>query len=401
MIAQEGGKPVRSTRLSYGRQTIDDADIQAVVDCLKSDYLTTGPAVEGFESDLAQYTGTKYAVVFNSGTAALHAACFAAGVKVDDEVITTPITFAASANAVLYCGGKPVFCDIDLATYLIDPAFLSHKITPKTKAIIPVDFMGEVADMDSIMTLAKEQGLVVIEDASHSIGSSFKGRKVGCLADMTVFSFHPVKTITTGEGGAVVTDNRVFFEKLKLFRTHGITRLPDYLHNSALPSWYYEQQALGFNYRMTDIQAALGRSQLKKIEGFIKRRQAIVGAYNSAFSELAGVILPKTADIMETCRHLYVLRIDEGVLKVDRDTIFKALEAENIGVNLHYIPVYRHPYYQSLGYSESECPSAEIYYRTAFTIPLFSGMSDSDVKDVIDGVFKVIEYYRENQNGTV
>lgn len=274
-LAINGGKPVRDTYLPYGQQWIDDEDIEEVVKVLKSDFLTTGPKIEEFEKKFANYIGAKYAVAISNGTAALHAACFAAGIKEGDEVITTPITFAASANCILYQGGKPVFADIDPKTYNIDIEDVERKITKKTKAIIPVDFTGQPVDIDAVNDIAKKYGLIVIEDAAHSFGAEYKDKKIGSLVDMTTFSFHPVKHITTGEGGMITTNDDKLYNKLKLFRTHGITRDKEMLHNKEEGPWFYEQLELGYNYRMTDIQAALGISQLNKINGFLKRRRKL------------------------------------------------------------------------------------------------------------------------------
>lgn len=393
MIAIEGGLPTRSKVLSYGRQMIEEDDVAAVVSCLQSDYLTTGPYVESFEEAITMYTGAKYAVAFCNGTAALHGACHAAGISAGDEVITTPITFAASANCVLYCGGTPVFADIKLSDWLIDPDRIEERITGRTKAIIPVDFMGEMPDMDHIMSIARNHGLVVIEDGAHSIGSSYKGRRAGSIADMTMFSFHPVKTITTGEGGVITTNSEEHYRKLVSFRSHSITRNPEHLLERHHASWYYEQQDLGYNFRMTDIQAALGCSQIKKMERFKLRRTEMVVAYNSAFKNLRGIILPEPRMSSEACRHLYVIRVDTDQLTVDRDAVFRALQAENIGVNLHYVPVYKHPYYQRNGYADTICPNAEAYYSSAITLPLHVGMSSTDLGDVITAVKKVISYY--------
>lgn len=384
--------PVRKTFLPYGRQSLDENDIQAVVEALKSDYLTTGPLISRFEEKVANYVGSKYAVAFANGTAALHAACFAAGLGEGDEVITSPITFAASANCVLYVGAKPVFADIDPKTYNIDPIAIEKCITPKTKAIIPVDYTGQPAELESILAIAEKYGLVVIEDAAHALGATYQGKKVGSISHMTMFSFHPVKPVTTGEGGVITTNDETYYQRLLQFRNHGITRERELLQEDHGP-WYYEMQFLGYNYRMTDIQAALGISQMDKLDRFIGRRREIAEQYNQAFANLSGVQIPYQMPHVESGWHLYVLRLKPEFLTADRRVIFEALLAENIGVNVHYIPVYYHPYYQQLGYKKGLCPEAERLYEEIITLPLFPAMSDQDVQDVIDAVKKVIKFY--------
>lgn len=393
-LAVFGGKPVRDTYLSYGKQSVDDSDIQAVVNVLKGDYLTTGPFVKEFEDIVANYVGAKYAVAVSNGTAALHMACFAAGIKEGDEVIVSPMTFAASANAVLYCGGTPVFVDIDPLTYNIDPDNIEKNITDKTKAIIPVDFSGQSVDMDKIKNIADKHGLIIIEDAAHALGSEYKGRKVGSQADMVEFSFHPVKPITTAEGGIVTTNSDELYNKMILFRTHGITREQKMLDENHGP-WYYEQQILGYNYRLTDVQSALGTSQMSKIDTFISRRREIVAKYNDAFKTVKEIVTPFEAEFSNSGWHIYVISIVPELLKATRKEIFEALQAENIGVNVHYLPVYLHPYYRGLGYHKGLCPNAEKLYESIITLPLFPNMTDQDVIDVIDAVKKVINYYRK------
>lgn len=393
-LAINGGIPIRDTYLPYGQQWIDDKDIEEVVKVLKSDYLTTGPKIEEFENKFAKYTGSKYAVAISNGTAALHAACFAAGIKGGDEVITTPITFAASANCVLYQGGKPIFADIDPNTYNIDPEDIAKKITSKTKAIIPVDFTGQPVNIDEINAIAKKHGLMVIEDGAHSLGAEYKGKRTGSLVDMTTFSFHPVKHITTGEGGMITTNNVELYEKLKLFRTHGITRDKEILHNKDHGPWYYEQLDLGYNYRMTDIQAALGISQLNKLDKFLERRREIAEKYNNYLKDIDGIILPYQEEYTKSSWHLYIIQLELEKIKVGRREIFEALQAENIGVNVHYIPVYYHPYYQKIGYSKGLCLNAEKLYERIITIPLYPRMTDKDVEDVVNAIDKVLKYYR-------
>lgn len=393
-LAILGGKPTRNTYLSYGKQTVDESDIQAVVDVLKGDYLTTGPFVKEFEDKVANYVGAKYAVAVSNGTAALHMACFAAGIKEGDEVIVSPMTFAASANAVLYCGGTPVFADIDPATYNIDPDKIEEKITEKTKAIIPVDFSGQSVDMDRIKEIADKHGLIIIEDAAHALGSEYKGQKVGSQADMVEFSFHPVKPITTAEGGIVTTNSEDLYKKMMIFRTHGITRDQEILNENHGP-WYYEQQHLGYNYRLTDVQSALGTSQMSKINDFITRRREIVEQYNEAFKGLIEIVTPFEAGFSNSGWHIYVIKVKPELLTATRKEIFEALQAENIGVNVHYLPVYLHPYYRDLGYNKGLCPNAEELYENMITLPLFPSMSNEDVNDVVVAVKKVIDYYRK------
>lgn len=381
--------------LPYGRQWIDEDDIQAVVEVFRSDYLTTGPKIEEFEERFKNYVGAKYAVAVANGTAALHTTCYATGIGEGDEVITTPITFAASANCVLYCGGKPVFADIDSKTYNIDPEEIRKKITSKTKAIIPVHYTGQPCDMEEIHKIAEEYNLIVIEDASHALGAEYKGKRIGSISDMTTFSFHPVKHITTGEGGMITTNDKTLFEKLLLFRSHGITRDANLLDNKNEGLWYYEQLTLGYNYRITDIQCALGISQLKKLDKFIDRRIEITNKYNEAFKDVEEITIPYEAPYGRSSWHLYVIQLHLDKLKVGRKEIFQALREEGIGVNVHYIPVYYFPYYQKLGYKKSLCPHAEALYESIITLPLFPQMSDKDVEYVIKRVYKVLERYKQ------
>ena len=388
-----GGTPVRETKLYYGHQYIDEADLQAVRDVLTSDYLTCGPKVTELEKKLCEITGAKYAVVCSNGTAALHIAAMAAGVTEGDEVITTPITFAASANCALYCGAKPVFADINPKTYNIDPANVKEKITDKTKAVVAVDYTGQAVELDPLLKMCHEKGIILIEDGAHSIGTKYKGKGVGSIADLTTFSFHPVKTVTSGEGGAVLTNSEELYQKLLLARNHGITRDHDLMERPDMPGWYYEQVDLGYNYRLTDIQCALLLSQLNKLEIFSKRRSDIVKRYNEAFSKLPAITVQEEIPESDTTRHLYILRIKPEMLTIDRDRFFEAMAAENICCNLHYIPVYRHPYYEKLGYPKGLCPNAEKLYDEMMSIPLYYALSDKDVDDVIKAVEKIATYY--------
>lgn len=394
-LAVHGGKPVRDTPLGYGRQYVDEDDIARVVEVLRSPYLTTGPEIQKLEEKLCRLTGAKYAVAVSNGTAALHIACLAAGITPGDEVITTPITFAASANCALYCRAKPVFADINPETYNISPEAIREKISEKTKAVVAVDFTGQAVEFDAIRKICDEHNLVLIEDGAHSIGTKYNGKSVGSLADMTIFSFHPVKTVTAGEGGAVLTNSKELYDRLCLFRSHGITRDESLMEHPTGEGWYYEQVALGYNYRMTDFQAALLSSQLDKLEMFSKRRKEIVSAYDTAFSQIPEVSIQKEISESDTTRHLYILRFNLAMFSATRREIFDALSAENIKCNVHYIPVYHHPYYQRMGYEKGLCPNAESLYDEMITLPLFYSMTDDDVSDVIAAVEKVVNYYRK------
>mgnify|MGYP004536878569 CR=1 FL=1 len=391
--AIEGGTPVRETKIFYGHQYIDDADIQAVVDVLKSDYLTCGPKIGELEQKLCEVTGAKYAVVCSNGTAALHIAAMAAGVGEGDEVITTPITFAASANCALYCGARPVFADIDPETYNIDPAKVEAAITPRTKAVVAVDYTGQSVALDPLRKICREHGLFLIEDGAHVIGTKYKGQPNGSLSDMTTLSFHPVKTVTGGEGGAVLTNDETLYRKLVLYRAHGITRDPSLMEHEPDGPWYYEMIDLGYNYRMTDMQAALIISQLDKLERFSARRKEIVAKYNEAFAELPQIVVQKEIPESDTTRHLYILRLDPDRLKIDRKRFFEALAAENVCCNVHYIPTYYFPYYEKLGYKRGLCPNAEKLYAEIISLPLYYAMSDEDVESVIEAVTKIAEFY--------
>ncbi|MGG3804441.1 UDP-4-amino-4,6-dideoxy-N-acetyl-beta-L-altrosamine transaminase [Metabacillus fastidiosus] len=384
--------PVRKTFLPYGKQWIDEEDIEAVVSVLKSEYLTTGPAINEFERKVAEYVGAEYAVAFTNGTAALHGACYAAGIGKEDEVITTPMTFAASANCVLYQGGVPIFVDINESTYNIDVNQIETKISKKTKAIIPVDFTGQPAELKEILDIAKKYNLIVIEDAAHALGATYKDKRIGSISDMTMFSFHPVKHITSGEGGMIVTDNKEYYEKLLQFRSHGITRDINKLTENHGP-WYYEMQFLGYNYRMTDIQAALGSSQLNKLDLFITRRREIAAQYNAAFQGISQIITPFQNSDRESSWHLYIIRLNLKELTVGRKEVFEALQNQNIGVNVHYIPVHLQPYYQQLGYIRGFLPNAERLYEEIISLPLFPSMTEQDVKDVVVAVQRTIEVY--------
>ena len=389
-----------------GKQHIDEDDIRAVIEVLRSDWLTQGPYIEKFERSLAEYCGAKYAVAVSSGTAALHLACLAAGIKDGDEVVTSPITFVASANCVVYCGGIPVFADINKDTYNIDPSEIRKKITSKTKAVIPVDFAGLPCDMEAIRKIADEHDLIIIEDACHALGAEYRQGdewfRVGSCShsDMTVFSFYPVKHITTGEGGAVLTNNEKFYEKLLLFRNHGITKDPEKFTNKDLAfshnpeslihnpnPWYYEMQELGFNHRITDIQCALGISQLRKLDSFVSRRREIASAYNDAFKNITYIKIPTQHEDRKSAWHLYVVQIDFGRINKSRASVMNALREKGIGTQVHYIPVYLQPFYRNkLGYKEGACSMAESYYRMALSLPIYPRMKNEDVNKVINSV---------------
>ena len=391
-LAIHGGTPVRPTLLPYGRQSIDEEDVAAVVATLRSDWLTTGPKVAEFEEAFAARVGARYAVSFSSGTAALHGASFAAGIIAGDEAITTPLTFAATANCILYQGARPIFCDISPDTLNLDPQAISPLITPRTKALIPVDYAGHPADLDNVMRIAEERELTVIEDACHSLGAEYSGRRVGSLAHMTVFSFHPVKHLTTGEGGMVTTDNAAFADTLRKFRNHGISS--EARDRQQAGQWHYEMVLLGFNYRLTDIACALGLRQLEKLDSNLARRRQIAAKYTAAFRDLPGIQVPAVRAEVDPACHLYPIRIDATKLTAGRAEIFRALRAENIGVNVHYIPVHLHPFYkEKFGYRGGEYPVAERAYENLISLPMFHGMSDQDVKDVISAVEKVQAHY--------
>lgn len=384
-LAIHGGTPVRPTLLPYGRQSVEESDLQAVTEVLRSDWLTTGPNVNEFEETFARYVSSSFAVAVSSGTAALHAATFAAGIGPGDETITTPLTFCATANCVIYQGGHPKFVDIVPDTLNVDPEHVSRAVTSKTKAIYPVAYAGQPADLDLLVEVARKRNLVIIEDACHALGAEYKGRKTGSIADMTVFSFHPVKHITTGEGGMVTTNDSRLAEKLRRFRNHGINSSARERHESG--QFYYDMIELGFNYRISDFACALGHSQLNRLEENLRRRRQIAKQYDAAFAKVPGVRVPAVREDVRHAYHLYVIEMEEGW---DRDEVFRALRAENIGVNVHYLPVYLHTYYrQRYGYKRGECPLAEDAYNRLITLPMFHSMTAQDVEDVIRAVEKV------------
>ena len=394
VLAIHGGSPVRKTLLPYARQSINESDIQAVVETLRSDWLTTGPKVAEFEEAMAAWVGAKYAVSFSSGTAALHAAAFASGLQPGDEAITSPLTFAATANCVLYQGATPVFADVLEDTLTLDPDLVATRITPRTKAILPVDYAGHPADLDSFLQLADHHGLIVIEDACHALGAEYCGRRLGSVAHMTVFSFHPVKHLTTGEGGMVTTDNPLFAETLHRFRNHGINI--DARQRQRAGHWHYEMVLLGFNYRLTDMACALGLQQIKKLEANLSRRRQIAARYSAEFRFMAGTVPPRTRMDVNPAWHLYPIRLDLAKLAADRGKVFQALRAENIGVNVHYIPVHHHPYYRDrFGYIGGEYPVAEAAYERLISLPMFHSMTDGDVDDVVHALGKVLAHFEK------
>ncbi len=394
-LAIFGGEPVRKNSIFYGRQWIDDNDVETVAAALKGDLITCGPYVDELEKKLCEVTGAKYAVAVCNGTAALHCASIAAGLHEGDEVITTPLTFAASANCARYVGAMPVFADVDPDTYNIDPDSIEKCITDKTKAVIAVDFTGQAVDHDRIREICERHNLLFIIDAAHAIGTKYKGVPEGSMSDMTCFSFHPVKTITSGEGGAITTNDPELYRKLRLASQHGIVRDPSRYVEEPEGPWVYEMQQLGFNYRLTDFQSALLLSQLKKLQKFSDRRKEIVNRYNEAFSDIPEIIVQKEIPESDTTRHLYIIQLDLERLTCTRREFFDAMAAENVHCQVHYVPVYFFPYYQSLGFKKGLCPVAEKIYKGIMSIPLYPMMTDEDVEDVIHAVKKIVDYYKK------
>lgn len=381
--------------IPYGKQWIDKNDINSVVSVLKSDFITQGPKVKEFEDKLADYCGAKYAVSVSSGTAALHIACLAAEIKYNDEVITSPMSFAASANCVLYCGGRIIFADIQQDTANIDPVKIKKMISKRTVAIIPVHFAGHPCALEEIKLIAQKHNLLIIEDACHALGARYRGSKIGSskYSDMTVFSFHPVKSITTAEGGAVFTNNRDLYKRLLLFRNHGIVKNKERRNFSG--SWYYQMRALGFNYRLNDIQAALGISQLKKLDNFISRRRKIAKDYDRAFRDNPYFDIQQEKEYAYCAYHLYPIRIKDKFKKKKRQ-IFLRLKEEGLWVQVHYIPIYFHPYYAKLGFKKGICPNAEDFYERVISIPLFPALMERQIKYVIKIILKVFDEFKRN-----
>jgi perosamine synthetase len=402
-LALHGGTPVRAELLPYGRHEIDDDDVAAVARVLRSDWLTSGPTISEFEAAFARIVAAPDAVAVSSGTAALHAAMFAIGIGPGDEVIVPPITFAASANAVVYQGGTPVFADVDGTTLLIDPVKAAEKITPKTRAIVAVDYAGQPCDYDALRGAIADhpiadRPILIVADACHALGGRDQGRPVGTLADLSVFSLHPVKHVTTGEGGMVATSDAAMAARMRAFRNHGITT--DHRQRSAQSSWAYEMVDLGYNYRLTDIQSALGLSQLPKLASRIVRRQSIADEYARAFAAIPEVRPLALRPGVSHAYHLYVVRVDTARLTCDRATFFVAMRREGIGVNVHYIPVHLHPFYrQRFGLGPGLCPVAEAAYEQLITLPMFAAMTPRDVRDVIEAVRKVVGAFRSDQPG--
>lgn len=390
-LAVHGGVPVRATPLPYAKHTIDDEDVRAVTDALRSGWLTTGPRVDAFERAVASFVGAKHAVAVNSGTAALHCAVFAAGVEAGHEVITSPLTFVASANAVLYQRGVPLFADIRPDTLMLDPADVAARITSRTRAILPVDFAGQPSDLDDFLVLARAHGLSLIEDAAHALGASHRGRLVGSIADLTVFSFHPAKLISSGEGGMITTDDDRLASRLRRFRNHGLET--DFRERAAQSATYSRMVDLGYNYRLPDLQCALGLSQLGRLEQFLKRRSTIAELYTGALATVPQLAIPHVGSHVRHAWHIFPVLLRLEQLRADRDTILAALRAENIGVTVHYVPAYWHPYYEALGYRRGMCPRAEEAFQRILTLPLFPAMTDRDIEDVMTALRKVLTYY--------
>ena len=384
--------------IPYGRQWVEEKDIRAVVNVLKSDYLTQGPVIEQFESAVAEYCGVKYAVAVSSGTSALHIACLAAELGKGDILWTSPNTFVASANCALYCDAKPDFVDIDPHTYNIGVDAMKAKLYEAEKndslpkVIVPVHIAGQSCDMEQIYHLGKDYNFTIIEDACHAIGGSYKGMKIGSckFSDMTVFSFHPVKIVTTGEGGMVLTNKDDLYQKLIRLRTHGITRESKFMEGNSDGPWYYQQIDLGMNYRITDIQASLGISQLKRIDDFVSKRYELAQQYNKSLSSLS-LILPYLHPDNYSAFHLYVVRLKLDKINKTRKEVFEFLREKGIGVNVHYIPVHTQPYYRSLGFSYGQFPESERYYSEAITLPLYPTMTEMEQQKVIDSLHEVLQ----------
>ena len=389
-----GGKPVRQEKIYYGRQWVEEDDVEAVTQALYADLITSGPRVSALEKNLCELTGAKYATVVSNGTAALHVAALAAGIGPGDEVITTPLTFAASANCAIYCGARPVFADVDAQTYQIDPEEIERKITDRTRAVVAVDYTGAPVDHRRIREICDRHHLTFIEDAAHAIGTKDNGEMIGNIADLTCFSFHQVKTVTAGEGGAVTTNDAELARMVNLLHSHGIEHEEAGMVGAPHEGmWYYEQQYLGFNYRMTDFQAALLSSQLKKLPKFQKRRKEITERYNEAFADVPQLFLQKEIPTADTTRHLYMIRLNPERISCSRAEFFNAMSAENVQCQVHYVPVYWFPYYQARGYEKGLCPRAEEIYSGIMSIPLYPMMSDEDVADTIHAVKKLCAYY--------
>ncbi len=390
-LALHGGAPVRTTALPYARQTVGEEDVQAVTAALRSDWLTTGPLVEAFERAVAAIADVAHAVAVSSGTAALHAAVSAAGVGPGDEVVVSPLTFAATANAVVYQGGTPIFADIRSDTLNVDPETVAASVTSGTRALLTVDFAGQPSELDQLKVIARSRGLTLIEDAAHALGASYKGRPIGGIADLTTLSFHPAKLITTGEGGVVTTSQDRLAAHLRRFRNHGLQT--NFRERGARGAAYSPMVDLGYNYRLNDLQCALGLSQLGRLDSFLKRRSDIAERYTVALADIAAVRMPAVLSHGRHAWHIYPVLLDLDRLKTDRDTILAALRAEGIGATVHYVPVYWHPFYAARGYSRGLCPRAEAAYERLLTLPLFPAMTDHDVDDVVAALAKVLRHF--------
>lgn len=391
-LAIDGGQPVRDVMLPYGRQCVDEEDVQRVVDVLRSPWLTTGPKVGEFEAAFADAVGAREAVVVSNGTAALHLAVCAAGIGAGDQVVTTPLTFVATANAVRFQQGDVVFADVCEESLNIDPAKVESVVGPRTRAIIAVDFAGQPAELDELRDIATRRKLTLIEDAAHALGATYHECPIGSISTLTTFSLHPVKHITAGEGGVVTTDDAALADRMRRLRNHGITR--DDKERARRASWHYEIDELGWNYRLSDIHCALGQSQLGKLATWLERRRAIAAQYTREFADLPEVQVPAVCGGRESAWHLYLVRLNLDRLAVDRLQVFRALRAENIGVNVHYIPVPWHPYYRRLGYRAGDWPVAESAYERLLSLPIWPGMSDADVADTVRAMRKVLAAYR-------
>jgi UDP-4-amino-4,6-dideoxy-N-acetyl-beta-L-altrosamine transaminase len=386
-----------TSSIPYGRQDISQADIDAIIAVLRSDWITQGPAIERFEREVADYCGAKYAIAVSSATAALHISCLATGLGKDDMLWTSPNTFVASANCGLYCGAQVDFVDIHPQTYNLCVQELDRKLILAKqqgrlpKIVIPVHFAGQSCEMDKIAALSQEYGFQIIEDASHAIGAKYQGKEIGScqFSDLTVFSFHPVKIITTGEGGMVLTNREDLYEKLMRLRSHGITRNPDFMQCESHGAWYYEQLELGFNYRMTDIQAALGTSQMQRLEEFVERRRFLAQRYDKLLKDLP-LTLPWQHPDTNSSWHLYVIRLNLGKIGKTHRQVFEKLRQVGIGVNLHYIPVHRQPYYQQMGFQAGDFPKSENYYQEAMSLPLYYGLTESDQIRVAETLNKIL-----------
>lgn len=374
--------------IPYGRQWIDEDDVEAVAGILRGDFLTTGPAVDRFEDDLRAATGAREAVALNSGTSALHAAYFAAGVGPGTDIVTSPLTFAATANAALYLGARVRFADVDPATGNLDPSAAEAAISAATRAIVPIDYTGHPAAYDAFDQIVDGREIVTVADAAHSLGGTYHGRPVGTLATLSELSFHPVKPVTTAEGGAVTTDDADLAARARRFRSHGIERDPGAMPE-AEGGWWYEQVDLGFNYRLTDLQSALGSSQLRRLAAFVERRRAIARRWTEGLRDVEQLILPHVEDGVDPAWHLYVVRVSGD--PAGRRRLFDRLRELGLGVQVHYIPVYWHPYYRSLGFRRGLCPVAEDFYARAVSLPIFPKMTDADVDSAIERVRSAVK----------